>query len=126
MTTKRVKRDLVSENMSLVERVCEAEEQRDRCQKAATEAIERARAAETRLAELDLFRFAEVAAAVRKAEAHGAFTDLNHVFGVLYEELVIEFASEVHRNHSARARLELYDIAGAAIKAIAQIERNDL
>ena len=63
--------------------------------------------------------------AFRRAEAHGRFADLNHVLGVLVEELD-EFKDEVRRNHPTRARLELIDIVGASLKAIRQIHDGEL
>lgn len=100
------------------ERIVALSEQRDRLQHANTEAVERARVAEARSAPDWL------AAAVARADAHGPFADLNHAYGVLAEEMH-EFLEEVRRNHDARARLELIDIAAAAIKAVRQIdERN--
>lgn len=70
---------------------------------------------------LSEFRINEIEVAVRKAQSRPAFADLNHVYGVLAEEMA-ELLDEVRRNHAPRARLELYDIAGATLKAILAIE----
>ena len=107
------------------ERIADLERQRTNLQTQNNILLERARHAEAELAKLKLFRFEEVAASVAKAESRKPFADLNHVLGVLYEEVMLEFAKEVHANNPAKARLELYDIVGAAIKAIKAIERKE-
>lgn len=98
---------------------------RDRLQVVNNDYLDRARIAEEELKRLRLFRFDDIARAVERAEAHVPFVDLNHAYGVLAEEMS-EFLDEVRRNHGARARLELLDIIGPAIKAVKAIERKEI
>lgn len=83
------------------------------------EYLERARAAEA-VASPQWMR-----PALAKAKAHGPFADLNHVYGVLAEEMA-ELLDEARRRHAPRARQELIDIAAAALKAVEQIEDGKL
>ena len=66
-----------------------------------------------------------IAQAIARAESRGPFADPNHAFGVLVEELV-EVLEEVRSGDRELLRAELLDIAGAALKAVRQIDRGEL
>jgi len=62
--------------------------------------------------------------AVKRAEAHGLFVDANHLYGVLAEE-VAEVFDEVRGDRTGLEQ-ELWDVIGACMKAIRQIEKGTL
>lgn len=78
---------------------------------------------ETPLPDVDPEREA-IRRAIEKAEAHGPFADRNHVFGVLAEEMA-EVLDEI-RGDGVGFEAELYDLVGAALKAIRQVRRGAL
>lgn len=65
-----------------------------------------------------------IAQAIARAESRGPFADPNHVYGVLAEEMA-ELLDEV-RCDGVGLRQELLDVAGAALKAVRQIDRGAL